>query len=74
MIPQVFFSLQGLRYELNVRLPATVLDAKQLIHRRFGLPANVQSLFDYPSVPDHGQPGLRLFADNLLKRVCLAHT
>ena len=61
---QVSINLDGEAITFNVQnLPSDVLQIKQEISRRSGIPVEDQNLFDYPEAPDQG-PGLRLCADN----------
>ena len=49
----VVINFQGHKQELDVELPATMLDIKQMITNKFNIPVNIQSLLHYPPEPEN---------------------
>ena len=61
---QVVIDSDGEQHAFGVEhFPVNVLEIKQEICRRSGIPVHDQNLFEYPDAPDQG-PGLRLYADH----------
>ena len=49
----VVINFQGHKQELDVELPATMLDIKQMITNKFNIPVNIQNLLHHPSEPEN---------------------